>query len=759
MKNKIFTLAFAVAASVQTVFAWDYERIQVGDLYYNLDATNQTAEVTSLAEKPWSDGNYEFTTVTIPSSVTYNDTTFSVTNIGYYAFGYSSNLTSVTIPNSVESIGKAAFAYCSSLTSIVLPNSIDSIGHYAFQSCTGLTSVIIPNNVVSIGFCAFRFCTNLSAITIPNSVTTIESYAFNGCTNLTSITIPNSVTSLGTYAFLDCSGLTSVTIGNSVTSIGDRAFAGCSSLTSINIPNSVTSIGEGVFGECNSLPIIDNIRYADTYLVAAVNKTMSTYTIRQNTRWIGSYAFKDCTNLISVTIPNSVTSIGDYAFRNCTGLTSVTIPNSVTTIGSYAFKDCSGLTSVTIGNSVTQIKSYTFYGCSSLTSINIPNSVTSIEEYAFYNCNSLTSITIGINVTSIGKLAFRGCAKLTTVTIPNSVIDIGKQAFLDCSGLTSVTIGSGIMSIWNAAFRGCSKLTSVTITAVYPPILISAFESCPKLSTIYVPCESFDEYKTADGWNIYAQKMKYKGKRFPIEVTTADSAMGLTIAPDTACYNTSIEILAVPNEGFRFKQWSDGNIDNPRILVAEEGITLIAVFEVIKCSLSLNTNDSTMGRVYGIGEYTFNTQVNCFAIPNVGYEFTSWNDGVLDNPRSIVITKDTTFTAMFKEIEYTLSLLTNDSTMGRVEGTGVYGYEAQVSVKAIPYDGYEFVRWSNNATDNPYVFIIRENTTLMAMFQPVSEGLFDTEYQDSAPHKVLENGQIYILLPDGQRLNIVGVRQ
>ena len=114
---------------------------------------------------------------------------------------------------------------------------------------------------------------------------------------------------------------------------------------------------------------------------------------------------------------------------------------------------------------------------------------------------------------------------------------------------------------------------------------------------------------------------------------------------------------------------------------------------------------------------------------------------------------------MFKEIEYTLSLLTNDSTMGRVEGTGVYGYEAQVSVKAIPYDGYEFVRWSNNATDNPYVFIIRENTTLMAMFQPVSEGLFDTEYQDSAPHKVLENGQIYILLPDGQRLNIVGVRQ
>ena len=100
-----------------------------------------------------------------------------------------------------------------------------------------------------------------------------------------------------------------------------------------------------------------------------------------------------------------VTSIGGDAFRNCSGLTSVTIPNSVTSIGNSAFSDCSGLTSVTIGNSVT-----------------------SIGKYAFANCSGLTSVTIGSGVTSIGNAAFEECSGLTSVTIPNSVTSIGNTA-------------------------------------------------------------------------------------------------------------------------------------------------------------------------------------------------------------------------------------------------------------------------------------------------------------------------------------------
>ena len=109
--------------------------------------------------------------------------------------------------------------------------------------------------------------------------------------------------------------------------------------------------------------------------------------VTYNVTSIGDYAFTSCTNLTSVTIPNSVTSINKSAFRGCSGLTSVTIPNSVTSIGASAFRECSGLTSVTIPNSVTSIGWYAFMNCSNVKSVHIGTGVTSIENYTFYSQN------------------------------------------------------------------------------------------------------------------------------------------------------------------------------------------------------------------------------------------------------------------------------------------------------------------------------------------------------------------------------------
>ena len=534
MKQKLFTLLLAVAASIGTMFAWDYEHVQIGDLYYNLDATNQTAEVTSQnSDYPlWST---TISTANIPNSVTYSGTTYSVTSIGGSAFWVCSGLTSVTIPNSVTSIGDYAFAYCSDLTSV----------------------------------------------TIGNSVTSIGSSAFSGCSGLTSVTIPNSVTSIGNNAFYNCTGLTSVTIGNSITSIGESAFWGCSGLTSIIVEN-----GNSFYDSRNNCNAI--IETATNTLIVGCMNTI----IPNSVTSIGNYAFYNCTGLTSVTIPNSVTSIGSSAFSGCTGLTSpiynahvfaylptsysgaYTIPDGIESIAGGAFDGCTGLTSVTIPNSVTSIGESAFWGCTGLTSVTIPNSVTSIGSYAFCHCTGLTSVTIGNRVTSIGNYAFDGCSGLTSVTIPNSVTSIGDYAFGYCSGLTSVTIPNSVTSIGRGAFSSCSGLTSITIKAETPPALgLSVFNhtnNCP----IYVPCGTIDAYTSA--WPEYANRIISMQLNYQITGNVNIEGAGSVQLPQYIC--DDIVIIAVSNYGYHFTQWSDGNTDNPRTITLASDTTFTAEF-------------------------------------------------------------------------------------------------------------------------------------------------------------------------------------
>ena len=136
-----------------------------------------------------------------------------------------------------------------------------------------------------------------------------------------------------------------------------------------------------------------------------------------------------------VIINKDVTSIGISAFRNCSNLTSVTIPSSVTSIGYCAFACCESLTNVTIPNSIKSIGDSMFHNCKSLTDITIPGSVTSIGNHAFAYCKSLTSLTIPDSVTSIGGNAFATCYNLTNITIPGSVTSIGPYAFYGCLNL------------------------------------------------------------------------------------------------------------------------------------------------------------------------------------------------------------------------------------------------------------------------------------------------------------------------------------
>jgi|GEM_PF-2422317 len=362
------------------------------------------------------------------------------------------------------------------INQVVIEDGVTYIGQHAFDDCSSITSVALGNSVDSIGWGAFFDCTNLSSINFPNSIKNIASYAFFSCKNLTSITIPNSVTNIGNRAFYDCSSLTTINVANDnpdYCSVDGVLFNKnrttlilypSAKSGSYAIPDGVTRIEKSAFFNCtnltsvtipNSVKIIEDQAFSSSDFTSVIIGNGITY--------FGTEAFQYCTSLTSVILVNGLKSIGDYAFKYCSSLTSITIPNSVTSIGGGAFAYCESLTSVTIPNSVTTIGEASFYGCSGLTSVTIGNSVTSIGTQVFYNCSGLTSVTIPNSVTSIGESAFDNCSSLTSVTIPNSVTSIGEHAFQRCSSLTSVTIPNSVTSIGMYAFDNCSSLTTINV--------------------------------------------------------------------------------------------------------------------------------------------------------------------------------------------------------------------------------------------------------------------------------------------------------
>ena len=597
--------------------------------------------------------------VVIPSTVTYNGKQYTVTSIGSKAFSGCTRLKKVTIPNSVTNIGDNAFSECRGLKAVTIGNSVTAIGGWAFSYCTGLTTVVwnarssqIPLSEFGNPMPPFSNCDRLTDFVFGEEVEHIPAYLCYNLTSLKNLVIGNSVTTIGNSAFSDCTGLTTVTwnarnvqdfqstggrpfsncknltefvfgeevehipdylcyklttlknlvIGNSVTSIGEWAFHRCTSLTEVTIPNSVTTIGGLAFYSCTGLQKV---------------------TIGNSVKSIGDKAFYFCTDLKTVTIGNSVKSIGDKAFYFCNGLTEVSIPNSVTSIGSGTFEDCTGLKTVTIGNSVKSIGSNAFSSCTSLTAITIPNSVTSIESGTFFSCTGLTEVTIPNSVTSIGSRAFFSCTGLKKVTIGNSVKSIGNEAFPHCTSLTAITIPNSVTSIESGTFYSCTSLKTVTIGNSVKSIGSNAFSSCTSLTAITIP-NSVTSIGDETFYNCRSLEHVTSKAMMPpqIWVTTFDD-YAMTLYVPAGCKS----------------KYAEAEYWNNFTDIRETGVVLYTV--------TANATDETMGYVTGGGEYPQGSTATLVAIPFGQNYFVRWNDGNTDNPRTITVTGNMTFTAEF----------------------------------------------------------------------------------------------------------------
>ena len=504
-----------------------------------------------------------------------------------------------------------------------------------------------------------------------------------------------------------------------------------SEVTVVHPTNSIDYPYSGYTKPTGNLTIPDSVIFGGTtYLVTS----------------IGERAFKECTGLTSVIIPNSVNTISELAFQMCRGITMVTMPNSITTIGVAAFVDCSHLTTVTIPNSITSICSETFAGCERLTSITIPNSVASIGSHAFSYCTFLASVTISDSVTTIGDYAFFSCNSLSSVTIPHSVTSIGERVFNDCNSLISIivesnnpiydsrdscnaiietatnklivgcmntTIPNTVTSIGNHAFYYYNNLTIKSLATIAPTLGINSLHSTNSI-IVYIPCGSMASYQSVWGYSLNYNEFS---DSYTLEVSSNNDTMGttnITVPPN--CVNNAV-IVATANYGYHFTQWSDGNTSNPRTITLTQDTSILALFAKNYFSVIGVANDSIKGLVSGSATVEYLDTVTLTATANYGYHFIYWNDYSIENPRNIAATTDITQIAIFVHNQYNLTLQPDTSIHGICNGGGNYNYLSECIISANANYGYHFTQWNDGNTDNPRTITLTQDTSFTAQFK------------------------------------------
>ncbi len=296
-----------------------------------------------------------------------------------------------------------------------------------------------------------------------------------------------------------------------------------------------------------------------------------------------------------------------------------------------------------------------FSNCSSLTSIIIPNSVTSIGDGAFLECSSLISVEIPNSVIVIGNEAFRACSSLSSIEIPNSVTAIRSSVFYLCSSLTSITIPNSVTSIGEHAFRACSSLSSIEIPNSVTSIGFCAFDECYRLTSIKIP--------NSVTW-------------------IASYAFG-------SCYDLKTVTLGNGLETIHYNAFEDSyNID-----------TIICVSantpKVADCTSCTQQSFSTI-----------DPQTCVLKVPAVAYDsyvrHSIW--GAFLN----IETMDIDY--------YNIQATANNSEMGEVKGAKYYLPNETVTLEAVAYSGYKFVKWSDGSTENPRTFTATADVSLTAEF-------------------------------------------
>ena len=533
--------------------------------------------------------------LTVPSALSDGP----VIAIGEKAFAGSPLLESVIIEEGIDSVGAAAFSGCSKLKKVDILAEIDVVRDKLFSGCPNLVSVKLPSSVNSIGNSAFLDCVSLSEISLPDNLKSLGSFAFGNCSGLTSVTLPESLVSIGENVFKGCDKLTSAVVpvralsflptqsiekltidggesvpknsfensqslktlvlGESVTSVNDWAFYNCSSLSEIVVRNTNAVCSHIAFLSCDKLTyveapmrIISNLSHSSISRLkitgGVVNdlsemKNLTEVIVEEGVTEFSYGAFKDCTALEKISLPDSTEIVGDDAFSGCTALKfnlyenakylgnesnpylvlvrtasqaikNLTVHPDARVICNDAFHECPKLVSVDLGN-VRYVGTNAFSNCILLESANLGTALTYLDEYAFYNCEALKTVSVPDTITKIDTHALLGCRslsyntdgkgfylgnannpyvvlmkiddKLTEYTIQSSariILDVKKSSLFIPTLLERVIIPDSVVYIGYGAFQWCTALKEAVIPDSVSETDDCVFEHCESLTSV-----------------------------------------------------------------------------------------------------------------------------------------------------------------------------------------------------------------------------------------------------------------------------------
>lgn len=353
--------------------------------------------------------------------------------------------------------------------------------------------------------------------------------------------------------------------------------------------------------------------------------------------------------IIPATVENegvqfTVISIGNSAFYNCKKIKSVVIQEGVTTIVNAAFKNCDRLQSVTLPESIVTIKDFAFSSCIKLQSINLPNSLTTIGTYAFSLCSSLESIIIPNSILIIEGYTFMGCTNLVSVTLPKELTKIKEDAFYSCENLKSITLPNSLTYIGEYAFYCTYAMTSISIPANVTEIGKHALD------------------------NPYLKNLFLNSTNPPYIEDFVDSMY--------------LPNIYVPCDAL-------GNYQNDEDWELYKDYLKTIKHKVLLLSTDKHGYATIEAENMCDDEYEATLRV----VYQSDYQFGGWSDGNKENPRTITVTKDTSFTALFGEKPQINNLQQVNPIC--TSATGSISFEVTNGVA--PYT----ILWNDGITDNP----------------------------------------------------------